>query len=384
MSFKINRNKLESYSQALTEKISNEFFESKVRIKGEEILSLTDIPQVNVFILFNLFEKWKEESLKLRSPYFDYEAKEVSDALNKFQNILSKNISIEKEFFKPLLQKSILETLTWVFFPEDYIQVQFNLGRLNALSKLKEYQKYIRINSILITELIAKLERERKYEFSEEELLFYFSQVHLFQKTFMEDPATILDQFSLILSFDINELLPASQRKRKETPAPEIVVPPVIENETIQPEFEEENPKIMIQEIKLDEPEEEKVVQQVVPEPAMVVSEPKILNQGFSKSQLTLNDRLMQSDNSLNKKLAKSRLNDVRSAISLNKRFEFINELFKGETTEYNLALSEIENSKTYDAAIKAINEKYGKKFGWTIGNPALDEFFEIVERRFM
>ena len=335
MSFKINRNKLETYSQELTEKISDEFFKAKNRINGDEIRNLTAIPQINVFILFNLFERWKEETEKLKSPFFDYDCPAVSTALSNFLNILSNNISISREAFKPILFKSILETLTWVFFPDDYILAQYNSGKLNNLSKIKDYIKYVKINSILITELVAKLDREKKQVFSPEELLFYFSQVHLFNKTYIEDPATVLEQFSEIADFDINELLPPSQQKRKqivpqgkEENNKEVVVEYITELKIYTPEDVEEIPEISDDDIFFEEVAYAEIPKVEVKEPVKEIVEQKILNHGFTKSQLTLNDKLMQSDNSLNKKLSKSKLNDVRAAITLNKRFEFIRMYF--------------------------------------------------------
>lgn len=352
MSVKLNINKVESYSQALAEKLCNEFYKANAVITGEQILNLTPVPQVNLFILYNLFEKWKEETSKLKSPYFNYDQKEVKDSLNKFLNLLSQYISIEKEFFKPLLWKASIETLHWAFSPEEYISNQYKQGRLSNLARIQEFEKYVRFNKILITELIAILERNRKQEFSGEELVFYFSQVYLLKKTFIEDPASVLDQFSALLSFDIHDILPVSHQRRLEPLSDELP----------------EKPQQAVEEAQVIEKNE-------VPE----VEEPS-----FIRSQLTLNDMLMQSDNSLNKKLAKTKLNDIRSAISLNKRFEFINTLFKGEASEYNVALSEVENSASFTEALKLLNDKYSRKFDWKKDNTAMEEFLEIVERKFL
>ena len=86
MASKLNINKIESYSQAVAEKICNDIFVNKKSVSGKDILNLTTIEQVNFFVLKSLFDKWNEENNKLRSPYFNYDQPEVKEALDVLSN----------------------------------------------------------------------------------------------------------------------------------------------------------------------------------------------------------------------------------------------------------------------------------------------------------
>src|SRR5688572_29161881 len=99
--------KIKSYSIDFANTICNNFFKINNRISGQQILTVTPVKQVNLFILKNLFEEWEKESEKLKSNYFDYENESVKAALQNFLNILSQNISISRRDFEPLLVKSV-------------------------------------------------------------------------------------------------------------------------------------------------------------------------------------------------------------------------------------------------------------------------------------
>src|SRR3954471_22830018 len=120
MDEKISLKALEDYSDDYSSKVTASFFSAKEKISGPEILRLCDIQQINLFVIRELLHAWKLESQKLRSPFFDYTAPEVADSLAKFQNLLSKNISISKENFQPLLKKAATQTLYLILDPYDF------------------------------------------------------------------------------------------------------------------------------------------------------------------------------------------------------------------------------------------------------------------------
>lgn len=96
MSVRVNLPKSESYSVALAEKLTSEFFSNNLTISGSQIVRFCKIDQVNFFVLKVLMDKWKEETTKLRSPYFDYENEEVKNGVEVFLNLLSNHILIKR------------------------------------------------------------------------------------------------------------------------------------------------------------------------------------------------------------------------------------------------------------------------------------------------
>jgi hypothetical protein len=120
MDEKISLDAIGAYGDAYADKISKSFFSSRNKISGTEILSLSKIRQVNMFVIRELLLTWRDESRRLRSPYFDYDDAEVKQALNTLMVALSKHISVPEEYFVPLLKKAVRQTLLVIFNPYDF------------------------------------------------------------------------------------------------------------------------------------------------------------------------------------------------------------------------------------------------------------------------
>ncbi len=116
MDEKISLEAIALYGDAYAEKVLKGFFASKDNINGQEILSLCSVQQVNLFVVRELFKAWKEDTRKLKSPYFDFENPEVKEALDAFMNIASQHILISKAHFSPLLKKAVSQTLLVCIF----------------------------------------------------------------------------------------------------------------------------------------------------------------------------------------------------------------------------------------------------------------------------
>jgi hypothetical protein len=89
MDEKISLKAIDQYAIQVANHLGESFFSRKSVITGPEILTLCEVKQVNFFVIHDLLSAWKNESEKLKSPYFDYQAKAVADALNHFQVALS-------------------------------------------------------------------------------------------------------------------------------------------------------------------------------------------------------------------------------------------------------------------------------------------------------
>jgi hypothetical protein len=105
MDEKISLKSVDQYAIKYASQLADSFFSKQEKISGPEILSLCEVKQVNLFVISDLLSVWQQESQKLKSPYFDYEAKPVIDIINQFQNTLSNHILIGKSDFLPLLKR---------------------------------------------------------------------------------------------------------------------------------------------------------------------------------------------------------------------------------------------------------------------------------------
>ena len=107
MDEKISLEAIALYADAYADKVLKNYFASKDKITGKEILSLCNVQQANLFIIRELFKTWKEDTKKFKSPYFDFEHPDVIAPLENFMGTLSNNISIDQPHFAPLLKKAV-------------------------------------------------------------------------------------------------------------------------------------------------------------------------------------------------------------------------------------------------------------------------------------
>ena len=68
---------------------------SSNKVKGKDLIKITDSKQLNLFLIKNIYDKWNQNFKKNKMNYFDYEAKEVEEATNNMMNVLSNNICID-------------------------------------------------------------------------------------------------------------------------------------------------------------------------------------------------------------------------------------------------------------------------------------------------
>jgi hypothetical protein len=90
-----------------------------------------------------------------------------------------------------------------------------------------------------------------------------------------------------------------------------------------------------------------------------------------------------KEDKSLGRKLQKKPITDLKAAIGINEKFQFINELFHGNMTEYNIAINQVNicaNHQEAEAYLDTLKELYK----WDAESEAVVTFSELVERRFL
>jgi hypothetical protein len=141
--------------------------------------------------------------------------------------------------------------------------------------------------------------------------------------------------------------------------------------------FNEE--KIVVQE-KIEE-SNFKVGEQVAPlEVRPVVTAP--LANTF-KAPESLHEKLTRSataTTSLAQKLESLPISDLKKAISLNQRFQFSKELFKGDNQEYEKAIERL-NTVSREDALKHL-DSLKSTYSWTDGSAVASDFIDLIERR--
>jgi hypothetical protein len=237
MEDKISLQAIQKYSQQYTRKVLDRFFSQKQFITGQEILSLTEVEQINLFILQNLFRTWQTEMQKIRSPFFDYEAGAVIEAQQQLANVLSRHIKISRNYLEPLLVQATQLTLQDVLNPYDFFS-RLITGNNNVLEvdRFKEDLKYLKLNKAPLLRL-SQILQERKTESISGNEAFAILDKILEELNFSpEDIEPLLEQLSKAEPVTLDYFF--EQKKNKPSSAPILKTVTTKENKTLADEFQ--------------------------------------------------------------------------------------------------------------------------------------------------
>lgn len=83
-------------------------------------------------------------------------------------------------------------------------------------------------------------------------------------------------------------------------------------------------------------------------------------------------------------KLKETPVKELVKAISISKKFEFIKELFNGDSVVYKGCLHTIESMHSYQEAAQYIEKDIAEKYNWKESENLANEFLILVKRRFL
>ena len=172
-------------------------------------------------------------------------------------------------------------------------------------------------------------------------------------------------------------------------PAPAAVTPP--------PAPVESKPEVPVNQVSLIDAIEEVTKAEAAPEPTSSVKETTEesfeINVGARqeaintytqpKPQESINDRLSKTVGnvaSVAQKHEHTPIADLKRAITLNQRFQFSKELFKGNNQEYEVAIDRLNNTNR-DEAFRQL-DALKSKYSWNNESQVTQDFVELIERR--
>ncbi len=322
MDEKISLKSVEEYSMKFSSLVADSFFAQKKKITGPEILTLCETRQINLFVIRELLKAWNQETAKYKSPFFDYEAKEVKDILHRFQNTLSNNISIAKDHFTPLLKKAVSLTVYLILDPYDFYSDTLDKygNGIIKVSELKNEIKYIKINKRPLEKLIQKLE-EKKFESIGGNEAFALLDHILEEDNFTpEDVEPFIKQLSTVTPLVIEDLYQSKPSANKAAPAKKSDHTHSIVNEQLQKE------------------------------PVSTVAD------NFQ------------------------RISDLKNRLTINQKFMFTKMLFNGDFDQFNNVVTQIDSLKSLDEATSYLDSHYSN---WDKETEEYEEFIELVTKRF-
>lgn len=83
-------------------------------------------------------------------------------------------------------------------------------------------------------------------------------------------------------------------------------------------------------------------------------------------------------------RLRRTPIEDLRKAIGLNQKFQFINELFQGDSTRYNLLIDEVNSASSLDDALGLLSASNERLETPDEDDSVAQTLLQLVERRFL
>jgi len=377
---KLDLSAIESYGHQYAKKVCDDFFNRTTTINGQQILKLSSVAQVNMYVVSDLFERWKADTETFKSPYFNFESKEVKVALKTFMNMASQHIMVKREDFEPMLSIAIKKTLMLLLDPEKYFDdfVRDSPDFTLTKERLAQLTKYTKINGQVSKALTEKLGDEEKTYVTT--ALGWLNDIN--GKGEFENPDKYLEMLSATVPLRKDNFVKSPAKK-------------VIENLSVMK---------MSQSFFDIDPDDETLDDEDVPLPTVAEVQAKFdqeakknsaiklpgldrLNDTFTYDFPTVNDSL-KSDVIGNQTplsdIAFSRpIKSIVDGVSLNQKFVFIGRLFEGDINAYNKAVEELDSCLNFGEAKNVMNKVLASKYNWIMAAEEANDFLEVVGRKF-
>ncbi len=94
--------------------------------------------------------------------------------------------------------------------------------------------------------------------------------------------------------------------------------------------------------------------------------------------------RPVAAENTVAERLRRTPIEDLRKAIGLNQKFQFINDLFKGDSTRYNLLIDEVNSAPSLDDALALLGASNDRLDSPDDDDKVALTLLQLVERRFL
>ncbi|MDR6193731.1 hypothetical protein [Siphonobacter sp. SORGH_AS_0500] len=390
---------IETYAKAYAAQLCKEQYAHRDRIDGDTLLRLSPVSQVNLFVIRDLYDVWKETATAFRSPYFNFESEEVKKALQSFLNTVSKHISVQQKDLEPLLAKATHESLEFLLAPQEYLEGwlrELPDFRLTA-ENLKAFQKYNRLHKGVISGLSERLGNDSAVYTAR--AIEWVQELTADASRLDSIPAT-LDLFASTLPVDEQSLY------EKEIPAEsDQSFFDQVEVTTAGSSPSRDEYYVATSGISRTESSPDSIASSIsttsapetalpAPDYAAIPTAPAItpaedvtasVNDQFSMQPTMLNEKLKEEKpaETLGSQYQHRPISSIHSFISLNHKFIFINQLFKGDATAYHQAIDELEKAQSFDQAKDLMNRVYAPQYKWRDVADEADDFYEIVRRKF-
>ena len=329
----INKDYVKSYCASYTNNILDTAFKDSPFLKGSDLKELCNPEQINFNLLKAIFLQWEAEVNKFQNPYFDHEASAVQNALKTYMQVLSRHIKLDKGSLRPLLQEAVEETLYQVFDPKYFFENFLWPGDTNhmTLDELVKLKRFLKVNIEFYHELLKPWIDEQKVEITKSD---YWSRLNVIVEDWVhwESNKDYETAFSKVVALNTKTLW--NQQAKAST----------------------DNLETMDN-----------------------------VNQRFAREVISLNDTLQTDQNLLVDELTKKvdRIESLEKSLNINQKFRFANELFGGDSNEFNEVIKQVDQCSSYHEAIQALENRDALRSQWDEEDQVVIEFLQLLSKRF-
>lgn len=376
MNDKYSATQREQYGRRLAAHLCDQHFGARptATLDGPAVLRFTPIRQVNLFVVQQLLAQWTQEMARLRSPYFDFEAEDVRQALTQFMNVLSRRIKLTRPAFEPLLARAVADTLAVGQDPAGTFEHKL-LGTQPAATaeQLRDALRYLDVDKAFYESFVALLPAGTSQD--REALLKRFRLHQEANYKQHQPPAELVAQFNDLLPLTEDDLREPREAASQAAEPVSLSAPPAPQRAPVP----------------------EVVAEVLIAKPAPVVAEKPQLLAEAAPTPVPLYEKLKAEQPSappLSQTLRPEkpaatladqapRVETLREAISINQRFSFINELFSGENMEYHAAIQHLDTLPDADTAKRYVTHNLADKHDWTRKEEHVNKLLKLIDRKF-
>ena len=372
---KLNQAFITQYSSVFADQLIRQVFTNKDFLDGKDIMDLTPIRQLNLFILKSLFTTWQEEMKKLESPYFDYKNTEVRQMMVQFMNVLSQHIQVNAHTLKPLIEDALANTLLLAVSPHLYLQQEFDTKVQASLSQ-KAARQTVKYLALYKTEISSYVENNIGAPVAE---LFSESAAFFRQLICDETCEDLAEKLSHILTVSAGDFtIPAIISSN--TPIAEKTNSPAFPPATGLPQAEDSEISSSSGEPAAFQVNTKETEQKPAKsKPAITTN----FEEDEEEEEDILNNRFEPAGKSLANVHEEKGVDNILEAISINHRYMFLQELFDGEEDRFRKAMEKVDNCNSFDEAVEFLVQNYSKDYFWDMNSDEVKELLKVVFRRF-
>ncbi|MGV3557403.1 hypothetical protein [Larkinella arboricola] len=397
MSNKFNSSSLTEYCKSYARKVAGEFFAHHTVISGQELLKLSAVSQVNLFVISTLSEKWRSDAERFRSPYFDFEHPDVRQAMQVFMNTVSQHISVRRDHLEPLLAEATRRTLVLLFDPRYYFddilrnQSDFSLSAETA----HQLTRYTQINKFVPAAIEERMKGKSSVYVNQ--ALNWLDEILMQRGRELEKPDKYIPLFSEKVLLDPGVLL--RKASYEHVPQPTVFTP---NKSFFDTDIETTVPPVPLAApssngfepvVNLAPPDSESSVRPLflddsgpAAEPAAPSMQPSQMPTHTSDvSTLEVSPKTEEPAGpvTIGETFYRAPIESISKSISLNQKFMFINQLFNGSAASYNEAIEQLDHATSYEQAHDLVTNRYSAQYSWDMNSDEVGMLVEILKRRF-